>query len=76
MGPRTPGLHKLGPWKTSERREKRDAWWNEGKGGEGVWSTGSFSIPMEQKVNDGAIVVRKLAGGEVLQGITACASEQ
>lgn len=53
----TPGLHKLGPWKTRERREKRDAWRNKRKGGEGVWSMGSFSIPMEQKVNDGAIVL-------------------
>lgn len=35
VGPRTPGLRKLGPWKTRERREKRDAWWNEGNGGEG-----------------------------------------
>lgn len=58
VGPCTPGLRKLGPWKTSERREKRDAWRNKGKGeGRGVWSTGSFSIPMEQKVNDGSIVL-------------------
>lgn len=27
------------------------------EGREGVWSMGSFSIPMEQKVNDGAIVL-------------------
>lgn len=32
VGPRTPGLHKLGPWKTSEQREKRDTWWKQGEG--------------------------------------------
>lgn len=39
VGPRTPGLHKLGPWKTSKRREKRDTWWKQGEGclGDGVF---------------------------------------
>lgn len=57
VGLHTPGLHKLGPWKTSKWREKRDAWGSEGWGDGGVQSSGSFSIPMEQKVNDGPIVL-------------------
>lgn len=48
-----------------------------GSGGEGVWSMGSFSIPMEQKVNDRAIVLWESWPEEkCYREITACASEQ
>ena len=60
VGPRTPGLRKLGPGKNQRAERKAGCMVErgEGRGGEGgVWSTGSFSIPMEQKVNDGSIVL-------------------
>lgn len=44
VGLRTPGLCKLGPWKTSEWREKRDAWWSAGRGLEGKGAFGQRGL--------------------------------
>lgn len=61
VGLHTPGLRKLGPWKSSERREKAGCVVE--TRGRVFGRRGSFSIPMEQKVNDGAIVFGGGGGG-------------
>lgn len=76
VGLSTPGPHKLGPQKIGERGENQDARRNERRRGGAARSSRSFSIPMEQKVNDGPHCVGRKLAGEVLQGITACTSEQ
>lgn len=70
VGLSTPGPHKLEPWKTSERRENRDARKSEGRRRGSVRSPRSFSIPMEQKVNDGPIVLGESWPEEKCRSVT------